>query len=413
MRELYMPTLVEINGLDESGRVGDNLLFVRVAVHIHSELQLILRNLSHFEKLIIRKEDLKGREEKNLMAYVRDMIDDPVFSIAIYRMRPNVQVQLMKRYLSFLWNDLFKTRGALLETLQKSVEEKELDKTASSQRTISSIIENFQRFENSEFAIESMIKSYGMMKVTKRLDTVSELFRTPTGPDVHLYLVVQIDGGYPFAFWWKTLLESEHIQNLKKQTYIAGVGQGDGYYPAISAAGAIAQILHHYPNRNYFFPIYELNYDERFPVDESFYYGHSVALNRPTFNNRIVFLGQIEANLRNCIPYFLHRADRKKTYEAFGPVEKTAENFFKNFGHGNKENTIIVCGALSSWQDKVNLKYCEDRGYDCKHVPDIRPQFEALIQEIGAEIDLLPKEKRTKLAGTLKTIEESCSSSFK
>jgi len=408
-----MPTLVEINGLDESGRVGDNLLFVRVAVPIHSELQLILRNLSHFDKLIVRKEDLKGREEKNLSAYVRDMVDDSAFSIDFYRMRPNVQIQLIRRYLSLLWNDLFKTRGALLDILPKPEEERESQEAISSQRTLSSIIGNLQRFENFEFALESMVKSYGMMKVTRRLDFVSSLFRTSTGPDVHLYLVVQIDGGYPFAFWWKTLLESEHIENLKKQTFITGVGQGDGYYPAISAAGAIAWILSHYPDRNYFFPIHELNYDERFPLDENFYYGHTVALNRPTFSNRIVFLGQIDANLRNCVPYCLHRSDRKKTYEAFGPVEKTAENFFKEYSHGKPENTLIIYGALSSWQDKVNLKYCQDRGYDCKHVSDIRSQFETLMKEIEGEIDLLPKEKRTKLAGTLKTIEESCSSSLK
>ena len=72
-----MPTLVEINGLDEGGRIVDDLIFVRVAVPITSELQLLLRNISHFEKIIVRKEDLKGREEKNLSAYVRDMVDDP------------------------------------------------------------------------------------------------------------------------------------------------------------------------------------------------------------------------------------------------------------------------------------------------------------------------------------------------
>jgi len=77
MQVLYMPTLVEINGLDEGGRIVDDLIFVRVAVPITSELQLLLRNISHFEKIIVRKEDLKGREEKNLSAYVRDMVDDP------------------------------------------------------------------------------------------------------------------------------------------------------------------------------------------------------------------------------------------------------------------------------------------------------------------------------------------------
>ena len=108
-----MPTLVEINGIDEAGRLGEDIYFVRVGVRIDEEVQLLLRNLDHFGKLFVRKEDLFGREEKNLQKYLRDSLDDPCSAVSVFRMDVNVQMKLLREYLRFQSEDIFKARGGL------------------------------------------------------------------------------------------------------------------------------------------------------------------------------------------------------------------------------------------------------------------------------------------------------------
>lgn len=415
-----MPTLVEINGLDEAGKVGETIWFVRLGVRIDSEIQILLRNLEHFDKLIIRKNDLFGREEKNLMKYVRDVVDDPISSISLFRMRVETQIQVLREYFGFLCDEMFKARKILIDGL-KSVEtgqialkknSNESEKTLP-QNPMWQVVEILQRFESHPFLCESLVKSYGMMNLTAKLDKVSNLFKMDLGLGVRRMLVIQIDGGYPFAFWWQNLVKSSHLSNIKKKNvYITGISKGDGYYPTMSVAGAIAHILNRYPHRAFFLPINELIYDNKFPMDIEFYDGHSKAVSRPTFDNRIVFLGKIDPVLMSCLPYCIHRTDRRKTYEPFH-IEISSESFFNRFGYGKPENTLVILGKLSSAKQKKDAWYCKSKGYEFKHLADFRDDFESLCTEISNEIDLLHKEKRAKLSGKFEIMKKMCLSEFK
>jgi hypothetical protein len=401
-----MPTLVEINGLDEGGKVGEPIWLVRVGVRIDSELQLLLKNLENFGKLFVRKNDLYGREEKNLVKYVHDAIDDPGISLSIFRMRVQTQIWVIREYFKFLCDDMFKARKSLIDGF-KSAEEGN-----GPNEEVWQVVETLKRFENHPFLYESLVKSYGMMNLTAKLDSISALFRTTLMPNAKCMIVIQIDGGYPFAFWWQNLVQSHHLSNIKKMNaHISGVSQGDAYYPTVSTAGAIAYILNKYPHRTSFLPINELTYDSKFPVDEEFYNKHTTALIRPTFDNRMVFVGTIDPDLMACLPYCLHRGNRRKTYEPFC-IEISAESFFNKYGVGKQENTLIVTGRLSSKQNKEDAQFCKSKNFQCVHLADLRESFERLCTDIESEIDLLHKEKKTKLTGKFEQIKKGCLSEF-
>jgi len=278
-----MPTLVEINGLDEGGKLGNPIWFVRLGIRIDSEIQLLLRNLEHFDKIIVKKSDLYGREEKNLMRYVRDAIDDPGLNVAIYRMRVPTQIQVLKEYFGFLCDEMFKARKILIDGLKLAEKGQMVLKQDHKQNEeialhspMWQVVETLQRFEYHPYLCESFVKSYGMMNLAAKLDRISDLFKTSLGLGAKRMLVVQVDGGYPFAFWWHNLVKSPNLSNIKKKNvHVSGVAQGDGYYPTLSVAGAIAYILNRYPRRTFFLPIGELMYDNKLPVDEEFYKGHT------------------------------------------------------------------------------------------------------------------------------------------
>jgi len=408
-----MPTLVEINGIDEGGKVGDNIYFVNVGIRIDAEIQLLLRNLDYFGKLFIKKEDLFGQAEKSLQKYLRDSFDDPCIRLSFFRMRVATQMQILKLYLEQLGAELFSARRTLIEEIKKWQNDPDVaeDVTATegtSKVKIWQVVEKLKRFDQYPFMYESVIKSYGMMNITAKLDNVSDLYRTSVGSGCRYMLVVQIDGGYPFAFWWQKLLASPNLTNIKKgSAHISGVSQGDAFYPSISTAGALAYIINTYPQRAFFLPIDELTYDDKFPLDDEFYFRHTTSLTRPTFDNRAVFVGSIDPDLKSCLPYCLHRADRRKTYEPFH-IEISAKSFFGEYGYGKPENTLIILGKLVSHQNKEDARFCKEEGYTCTYVADLKPHFDSLCTDVNDEIDLLPKEKKAKLSGHFETIKKKC-----
>ncbi len=416
-----MTTLVEINGIDEGGKVGELIWFVRVGTRIDSEIQVLLRNLEHFDQLIVGKSDLIGREKKNLMKYVRDVIDDPNFDVSIFKMRVQTQIMVLRKYFEFLFDDMFMARKILIDEMLPKTSDEEDESTEENSETpeeespspIWQVTESLKRFSNYPFMFESAIKAYGMMNITAKLDRISQLFRTPVGEKVKKLLVTQIDGGYPFAFWWKNLLESTKFMNFRKRnTYISGVSQGDCYYPALSTAGTLATILNRYPAQTSFFPSNELVYDLKLPVNETFYVNHTASLLRPTFIDRLIFVGKFEHEVRYSLPYCLHRQDRKKTYEPY-QIEISAESFFHRYGFGNPENTLVIIGKLMSEQHKRDVWFIKQKGFTYKHLPEMKESYDAFCTDIEDEIDFLHKEKRVKLGGKFEQMKKKIFSELK
>ena len=404
-----MPTLVEINGLDEAGRIGENICFVRVGLRIDGEVQLLLRNLDYFGKLIVRKEDLFGREEKNLLRYLRDSLDDPCIDVSIFNMNVQTQMEILKRYLEYLSGDIFRARGVLIgafQTIMTNKVSKELIDTSESD--FYQVTNMLKMYEQYPFLYESVTKSYGMMSVTKKLDVESKLFRNPLSAGSRYMLVVQVDGGYPFVFWWHRFLDIATLTNIKKgNAHFAGVAQGDSYYPAISTAGTLAFVINQYPQRTYFLAKSDIKYDENFPLNEEYYFTHTNSIIRPTFENRLLLIGEFNPELKSCLPYSIHRTDRKRTFEPF-QIETSAKSFFDRFGYGKPENTMVVIGRLKTSQQKEDFKFCKEKGYTCHHISDFKGEVTGLLTDVENEIDLLHKEMNAKLSGDFEPIRKKC-----
>lgn len=76
-----MSSNIEINGIDEAGRIGENILFTKASVDRDFEIHLFLTNLSYFNKLIPNKDDIKGYDAKTVIKYTRDIIDNEIFKV--------------------------------------------------------------------------------------------------------------------------------------------------------------------------------------------------------------------------------------------------------------------------------------------------------------------------------------------
>jgi hypothetical protein len=399
---------VEINGLDEAGRVGEDILFTRVAVERDFELHLLLHNLSSFNKLIPNKNDVKGYDIRSLIKYAKEVIESGIFGTAIYKMRSKTQVLLLRLLYSFLSEDLFRTRGEILELFNKK-----------DWSVIQVALNSLNRFKRKWIFAESFVKAFGMKKIVEdvgkfyvgKYGSINEL-SSDLGPRI----IVQIDGGFPFAFWWKDLLENAESGLVKGKCLITGITNGDEYYPTMATAGTISNILLLHPEVHYLFPIKELD-ETRLDTEKEnfydFYKKHSYALSTPIYQNRILVIGEIVDQLKCCIPYLFHiQEERTKTFETFSIIG-TLENFLRDFGYGTKENTNIVVGKITSSLDKQNLEYSKEKGYTIKYLPDFQATFTELLSKLYSEIELTPSGKRADLERKLSNVKSVCQEELK
>jgi hypothetical protein len=214
-----------------------------------------------------------------------------------------------------------------------------------------------------------------------------------------------VAGGYPFAFWWRNLLEKGFLQ---KGSFVAtGVSNGDEYYPTMSTAGTIATSLMKNSDKLHLFPLKPLEYDSEYDIVD-FFKGQQTAFELPTFQKRIIFLGAMNDNLRLCIPYLEHLRDIHYTPEATS-IGVPVEWYFKARGYGTPTNTMIIHSSVLSEKDKQNIQFCKSRSYPIHHTSDYKEDFEKLVTKINSEIEYAPTQKRTKLSTSLKRICEDCS----
>jgi len=402
-----MPTYIEVNGLDESGSVGEPIIFVRIGVSLLNEVQIFLRNIEHFNMLLPDKHRIRqGYEPKSLLRYVKSFVEDPCFDITMFRMFPETQLKLLTEFSLRTAGDLYRSREAIVKLFDSSgniVEDYE-----SVAPSISQAINILKRFRSPRVLIDSFIKSYGMMVIAMKLGVLSRSSRIEGF--TNSFLTVQIAGGYPFAFWWKDLVDKNPL--FKKGSFvITGVSNGDEHYPSMSSAGTIAMSLLLNSDKLHLFPIQPLELEGSIDL-ASFFDGHSRAIEIPTFQKRIIFLGTMNENIRMCIPYLMHLRDRHETYEA-SSVRIPIEWYFKFRGHGKPENTIVVHSSSLSGQDRNNIKACKKCDYAIHHVSDFKKDFQEFLGKLGSEIDYAPTQKRTSLSASLKKIEEGCLNAMK
>ena len=318
-------------------------------------------------------------------------------------MRFETQVLLLRNLYILLSEDLFGLRGEILELYDKK-----------DWGIIQTTLNSLNRFKRKEIFAESFVKAYGMKKIVENIGKIylkkysTEDLSSDSGPQI----IVQIDGGFPFAFWWKDLLDNEESGLVRGKCLISGITNGDSYYPTMATSGAISHILHLYPETNYLFPIKELDMSSGDEDFYRFYQQHSYLLSRPVYQNRILIIGEIIDHLACCVPHLFHIQEKRiKTFETFR-IGGTIENFLRDFGYGTKENTSVIVGKLTSSLDKENLQYSKDKGYPVKYLPDIQTTFNDLISSLESEISMAPFSKRHDIEQKLASLKSVCRRDF-
>jgi hypothetical protein len=396
------PKLVEINGIDEAGRIGERIYIVRLGVPLPSESSILLLNLKHFGNIVVEHSDLIGKDDRSLLSYAREVLDIPNISHTILALREGLQLKLLRQLMRLQSDSYFLYRKNLLNVIKR---------TPYDEAELSRLISDLSVFKNEPAYAESFTKAFAIRSMVMKLGTQSSLLRD-SREGIDKLLVIQVDGGFPFVFWWKDDLDNGRIPKLARGACnFAGITSRDKCYPIVSASGAVASILRKFPQHTHFFPIDEIDEDVELP-NEDYYQGHMISFTRPTFRHRMLIIGEVGSRLRSLIPYALHRSDRSRTWEPFH-IQKSVPNFFHDYGEGGPDNTIGVYGTLGGTADKDDVKFLRENDYPCYHVSELQKSIVSLFDDLASEIDLYPSNARPSLQVKLSKLKETSASESK
>jgi len=392
-----------IHGLDEAGRIGEKIIFCEASINCNDEVPLMLRNIWHFHKLILNKNDVRGYDETTLLKFVSELIDERTIIIHLYNLSNDFQNLLLRGLFYHLSNNLFRIRGQIIESYTKR-----------DRIILEDVLKNLNAFKRKAIYSESFVKSYIMKEITGKIGSsylrqysTIENLQGDNGPRID----IQIDGGYPFAFWWSDLLDNLSSGLIRGKCFVTGLTNGDTYYPVVSLAGTIASILHKYPAKQYYFPINEINKLEVDTSSEVFfqhYIRHAYSLSKPIFQKRMLLIGSYQDDLKPLIPYIYYKKqNRSNTYEPFF-IQESLENFIKEFGYGSPENTIIIVGKLDNTTQKQDLKKCREFGYSIIEINELKEDIDQFFTELVSEAELSPATRRTEMLSRLTRIKSSC-----
>lgn len=391
--------------MDESGRIGDNLIFTKVSVNRENEINLLIYNLLSFNKIILNKSDIKGYEPRNLFKYIKALHDDETINVSHYIMRHRTQNLLLSSLFHFVADDLFRSRGDLISLFEER-----------NWSIIQHALNTLNRFKNKHIFAESFVKAFGFKKIAEQIGSVLlrkygnvEELSKKDSPRI----IIQIDGGYPFSFWWYELMQNPESGLIPGKALITGITNGDNFYPTVSSAGTISDIISSHPERRYLYPLRELEIERSQLKDEnilSFSSKHSKSLERPIYQNRILKIGSITNELWSIIPYLKHlREDRKKTYEVFSiHTESDISDFFREWGHGTPENTNIIVGALATTRERENVSLCVKEGYPTEYTTEYKDDFDTLMSNLSARVDIAYPAIRNDSYQKIGTFERLC-----
>jgi hypothetical protein len=393
--------VVELNGFDETGIIGKYLRFTRVGIRKENELRPFVYNLLHFGSVTATKDFLNGMDDAAKIRYVRTILADPAIDVSQYVFSSDHQIDVLRQFSMLEGKSLFRTRGEIIAERARAGPESSFG-----------IIANYLlRYARSPFWMEAFMKSYGFRMIVEDLLNTSRVLRNPGILDYRV--ISQIDGGFPFAFWWQTFLSpgnapprfSTHV------TPIYGITKGDEYYPVVSMAGNIAYISNTVTGMMYPQAVTQL---PRMRMDRLnlFYDEYSSRVATPRSLKRVLFVGGIPRDLKYSIPYILHsKSNYNLVYEPFGIEYKlggSLRSFYKAFGR-YPQNDLAVVGRTNRPEDQEILKECEAHAVERKNasefVDDYAEFSQALVRE--ARSSNLNRDHITKVETTVNRSQDA------
>lgn len=372
--------IVELNGFDESGIIGENLRFVRVGIDIHNELRPFVYNLLHFGSVVMTKHMLKGQYPEVQKAYVRAMLNDPAIDVNHYAFPPIVQLDLLRAFTLCEFNRVADRRRELIEHFNST----DLKETASK------VIDYFKKYADPWGYTERFIKSYGHRMIIEDLQRTSRVLSDKYTVDYRVLSFV--DGGFPLVFWADDLLKPVEIMGpnrfSKERTPIYGISHGDEYFPVVCAAGNIATITNRFYEMIYPQSVKGIPRPTTFSLEE-YCNNYETFCTKPRFFPRFLFIGHIDTNLQYLIPFVKFRNMANMIFEPFRVLYDTGgsfRSFYKRF-RGNSKKDLVVCGKIRQDDPKEKSMYqeCKDLGLNVIDASSFLKDFEVLLDEISEE----------------------------
>lgn len=403
---------IEINGFDEAGNIGKNLRFVRVGMDSENQLRPFVYNLLHFGSITTSKDRLAGFSEKVKKEYLLKIHKDPTIHVNHYNFPVECQLDVLRQFTLREHANLYRLRGNLMRSItpwfrcsicrsdycytEKPTKCPSCSAASDSitpienraPQEVTAAISYLKRYEKTPYFMESFMKAYGFRRIVEDLKNTSRLLRNPT---IDRYCVIsQVDGGFPFVFWWKQFFEAQHPESRFStlQTPIYGITKGDEYYPVTGMAGNIATITNSLSTVVYPHNVKEV---EGMPLDDlnEFYSAFRELREVPKFHKRVLFFGKIEPELQYSIPYVLHVNDGDyPIYEPFRINLKLGNlrQFYKTFGYSEKD--IVVSGELRSREDNETKRAFEERKLEITPCSDYVSLFGELLSKIDETADV-------------------------
>jgi hypothetical protein len=397
--------IVELNGFDEGGHVGEDLYFVRVGVSIRDQYRPFICNILHFQTPLIQKSQLRSFSKENQQKFLREMIRDPNLDIDFYVCPHSEQLVALKSHMTREMDNLFIKRGQLITALRNhrgAATDKDLSGVQNGTEDLTEYglregIEYLRKFRKPGFLLEAFVKALSFKSVVEDLRAKSKVLSNTTIED---YLVsCQVDGGFPFVFWWKKFFDEVGTGSriVKGKFSVSGISNGDEYYPLVNMAGTLASIVN--SNRGTIYPrsANEISpTKDRVRLDE-YSKAFVEATTRNQFYLRTLFVGEIPPSLQHMIPFIQHEADNHRIYEPFA-VHDSLKDFYTWYGEPRYKD-VIVRGHTKTEGDRHVLADCRALGLDVleyDHFIDSYSQLLAKIRE-EAEISILSKQCTTSI----------------
>jgi len=372
--------IVELNGFDESGIIGENLRFIRVGIDIHGDLRPFVYNLLHFGSLVMTKAWLKGHDSDVQKAYVRAVLNDPAIDVNHYAFPPVLQLKLLRQFTICEFNRVADNRRELIEHFE----------SADLKETVSNVIDCFKKYTDPWGYAERCVKAYGHRMIVEDLQRTSRVLNDQFIAD---YRVISfVDGGFPLVFWAEKFLRPVEIMGpsrfSKDKTPIYGISNGDEYYPTVSLAGNVATITNRFYEMIYPQSVKEIPRPTVFSFEE-FCKDYEEDCAKPKFLPRILFIGRIDANLQYSIPFIHYKNTGHVIYEPFRVLydeRGSFRSFYKRF-RGDSKKDIVVCGKIRKDVPQENSMYqeCKDLGLTMVYAEDFFSDFETFLGTISEE----------------------------
>lgn len=395
--------IVELNGFDESGIIGENLRFIRVGIDIHNELRPFVYNLLHFGSVVMTKNMLKGQYPDVQKAYVRAILNDPAIDVNHYAFPPIVQLDLLRAFTLCEFNRVADRRRELIEHFE----------SGDLKETVSRVINYFKKYTDPWGYTERFIKSYGHRMIIEDLQRTSRVLSDKFTID---YRVISfVDGGFPLVFWADNFLKPAEIMGpsrfCKEKTPIYGISKGDEYFPVVSIAGNVATITNRFYEMIYPQSVKEIPRPTTFSL-EDYCNDYERFCEKPRFFPRLLFIGHIDTNLQYLIPFIHSKNMSNMIFEPFRVIydkRGAFRSFYKRF-RGDSKKDIVICGEIRQDNPKEKGMYqeCKDLGLTMIDASSFLKDFEALLDKIaeeakGSNLDRFSLEKVTLRLNKIKT----------